>query len=671
MTLKLIDELIVIVDVQQDEPTENIEALDNISARQVVFAFIHDIESEIINHSKIKGIDRIRHSLSAICKICYLFFWGKYPTIYLLNGSGEDGDEYHCNGLLLINLNDCRFNYLNIYDINHNNNQLITLQEDWDKEYCGICCIESVQLSQNILNRINNNNILNKYTHYNIIYHCGGTTINDCTESYDLTAIIYHPRSKKTHINSEIISIHGSNINMDAIDAYQIELPSFKHVVDFEIVSEEARYTGTDITACVCVCSRIYGVIALFQNGDLLQFDWNNSWEWNQLANINNDNFTFAAICLIKNDDVTNEQLFVCGVSDVNIYSFINKKWSYIWDVPWNFTDVNIKGGYKTCHDSKRQKVYVSAICTVYCYDLKENKWENGLFPSLDVEQNEMEGIGNYIFLDSLNGDFLYIGAINCPLVYIDINCMDKWIEMDININLENTSSFSISSFSAVLNVKKQTLFLSRQNDFTQIQFNNNHISNYNHNASIDLESSSQSIIINDSLFIIGGSGNNSIWKWHSETKTLAKYSDMYNKTKVSGFGMVHDNKNNYLLLFGGYDWDNSDYVDYILEFNINTKQWSKMPASLPKKTGSIACTMAINNKYVLLFGGEDDNNNYCDNIFIYSIKNQTIKESKIKCPSKGIFSCIAVNDNIKDEKITFGYIRKQWEICNINNYFL
>eukprot|EP01084_Bolivina_argentea_P101848 182532_1 len=86
---------------------------------------------------------------------------------------------------------------------------------------------------------------------------------------------------------------------------------------------------------------------------------------------------------------------------------------------------------------------------------------------------------------------------------------------------------------------------------------------------------------------------------------------------------------------------------------------------------GSMCCTMAINNKYVLLFGG-CDNGIYYDDIYIYSIKYKTITKSKMKCPSGSTFAAIAVNDNIKDEKLVFGYIRNQWITCNISdNYFL
>eukprot|EP01084_Bolivina_argentea_P009147 17103_1 len=93
----------------------------------------------------------------------------------------------------------------------------------------------------------------------------------------------------------------------------------------------------------------------------------------------------------------------------------------------------------------------------------------------------------------------------------------DKWIKMGFN-NRRN-----IKTFTSALHVKKDILYLLHRNSVTQIQLNNNHISNDNHNKEINRVSTSKIIIINDSLFIIGGQLNNSILKWNLENQTLLK----------------------------------------------------------------------------------------------------------------------------------------------------
>ncbi len=246
----------------------------------------------------------------------------------------------------------------------------------------------------------------------------------------------------------------------------------------------------------------------------------------------------------------------------------------------------------------------------------------------------------------------------------------DKWNKIDgCNAALDVKKHLW---FSAALDVKKHLLYLSNKYYVTQIQLNSGNIifKNTNNIETNYPSRSSKSIILNDSLFIIGGYYNKLILKWNSESETVTKFSDMYNKMRIGIFGLINNHKNNCLLLFGGCNGNNDESVDYILEFNMNTKQWNKLEVTLPQKMSYISCTMAINNKYVLLFGGWDGERCY-DDIYIYSLKHKTIRQSKMKCPSKSVFEAITVNNNIKDEKLTFGYIRKEWKICNINNYFL
>ncbi len=180
----------------------------------------------------------------------------------------------------------------------------------------------------------------------------------------------------------------------------------------------------------------------------------------------------------------------------------------------------------------------------------------------------------------------------------------------------------------------------------------------------------SKIIVVNNSLFIVGGNHNNVILKWDSESKIFTQFSAMYNQIKIQEFGVIYNPKKHCLVLFGGYDRHIGDVTDYILEFNIKTKQWNKLSASLPRKMDNICCTLAVNNKYALLFGGRDNSANRFDDIYIYSFKDKTIRVSKIKCPSKGTFECVAVNDNIKDEKLVFGYVRNEWQICNIYDHY-
>eukprot|EP01084_Bolivina_argentea_P052955 97212_1 len=188
----------------------------------------------------------------------------------------------------------------------------------------------------------------------------------------------------------------------------------------------------------------------------------------------------------------------------------------------------------------------------------------------------------NYIAIDHNAG----CNKINCIYKYNIEN--DKWIKMDCFNNVQN-----VSRFLAALDAKKQILFLVHHKSVTQMRLNTNHICNDNHNAEIMSISNSNSIIVNDSLFVLGGSNGNSILKWNSETKTLTKFGDMYNKMQHSAYTVIYNNKNNSLLFFGGTENFSFISTDYILEFNIKSKQWNKLPVSLPTKMDMMCCTMA------------------------------------------------------------------------------
>eukprot|EP01084_Bolivina_argentea_P207078 353396_1 len=238
--------------------------------------------------------------------------------------------------------------------------------------------------------------------------------------------------------------------------------------------------------------------------------------------------------------------------------------------------------------------------------------------PSNEVRIPTGRDGNNYIVMDRI---------INCVYKYNIEN--DIWIKIDFN-NPEKMTTFSTAfstaldvkkqtAFSTALDVKKQILFLFTKHSIIQMTLDYNYISNDNHKK----DYSAHSIVINDSLFSISH-GSNSILKWNSENKTLTEYSVMYNKIKLDDYAIIYNNKNHSLLLFGGWDWNIRDYVDHILEFNVKTKQWNKLPVALPREMGSLCCTMAFNNKYVLLFGGEN-NDEYYDDIYIYSLKHKTL----------------------------------------------
>ncbi|MCP4990088.1 MAG: hypothetical protein GY928_29805, partial [Colwellia sp.] len=222
---------------------------------------------------------------------------------------------------------------------------------------------------------------------------------------------------------------------------------------------------------------------------------------------------------------------------------------------------------------------------------------------------------------------------------------------------------------STALDIKNQIIYTVVFNKVKQIDLNNNTLLTHNVENDHGIKWHSKIIVLNNSLYVLGGD-ENSILKWDSNKKIWTKVTDMFNEGKLANFGLVYLKKTNSLLLFGGFDYTNNQDSDSILEFELSTNKWNKLSVTLPKKMDSAHCLMAMNNKYVLIFGGYDnDGNGWSDNIFIFCIKNKTIKKSNIKCPSKGIFSGVTVGDKEKDKKAVFGYVRKEWKLCEISDH--
>merc|ERR1712130_829857 len=120
------------------------------------------------------------------------------------------------------------------------------------------------------------------------------------------------------------------------------------------------------------------------------------------------------------------------------------------------------------------------------------------------------------------------------------------------------------------------------------------------------------------------------------------------------------------ILMFGGYDESKSKHHDNIYEYKINGNKWNKMSIKMPKPMYVDQCTLAIRNKFVLFFGSYNHDDGNKGDIFIYSVSKRTFIKSTVKCPKDSVYHAITINDEKRDEKTVFGYIRKQWKLSQI-----
>eukprot|EP01084_Bolivina_argentea_P177395 306772_1 len=96
----------------------------------------------------------------------------------------------------------------------------------------------------------------------------------------------------------------------------------------------------------------------------------------------------------------------------------------------------------------------------------------------------------------------------------------------------------------------------------------------------------------------------------------------------------------------------------------------------MPEKLSRFGIVCARFDEYIIILGGSYDynasitmDNKYSDNIFIYDIKFNTFRKSKVKLPKSDLDRCNAVitNNKCNDELLTFGFIR----ICYKSNTFI
>eukprot|EP01084_Bolivina_argentea_P303858 524704_1 len=246
------------------------------------------------------------------------------------------------------------------------------------------------------------------------------------------------------------------------------------------------------------------------------------------------------------------------------------------------------------------------------------------------------------------------------------------------NIDIDTWSTFDglnyVQSTVFCSLINKGKLYLLKAKELTEIQLNTGNMIHHTLNTKMHLHS--QLIIINNTLFKIGGT---SILKWDTNVNQFTWFSSMYCKKKLHGlvvlesFAMIYNPKNKCLLLFGGsVDYIGGSYarmhresVDYILEFNMHTRKWNKLAVSLPCKMTMLSCTWAINKTFVLLFGGEGPYYEYHGHIYIYSVKNQTIRRASVDCPCRHVITIS------KDQQLVCAYIRNQCKMCNFPNELL
>eukprot|EP01084_Bolivina_argentea_P127028 224742_1 len=182
----------------------------------------------------------------------------------------------------------------------------------------------------------------------------------------------------------------------------------------------------------------------------------------------------------------------------------------------------------------------------------------------------------------------------------------------------------------------------------------------------------SAGFIINNEYHIIEGTYNNKQLKWNSQSnkwQTYHAFSELEEVT-IQPNPVVNLKSKQKTFLFGGHRSDIAQHLDTVYEYNIQQNIWNKTNIKMPKPCCVGIPVPVIRGQFILFFGWYNHDAGYQDDIFIFSVSEQKFKISSIKCPNKSWYSAVAINDCKRDEKIVFGYVRKQWKLSPIPDHW-
>ena len=243
----------------------------------------------------------------------------------------------------------------------------------------------------------------------------------------------------------------------------------------------------------------------------------------------------------------------------------------------------------------------------------------------------------------------------------------NTWIKQPTVNNLPADFCTYYEALGLAINSEQQLFIYNSKGTLATIQLKNMDTlpANWNviqHN-SLHTNIGTKAIIINNQLHIIGGN-------WFASCKHLKYNSDTqsFDSSHSIQFGYPALVKlNNKLLSFGGHRSIRGPYDPYlndVQEYDIINETWIKCKSVISREMIVDGAVTVLNQQFIILFGGYNGEN--INEIWIYSVKEKTFKESKVRCPGKRGGRAFAINDPTKDELSVFGYIRSQWRKCGI-----
>eukprot|EP01084_Bolivina_argentea_P075426 136743_1 len=183
-------------------------------------------------------------------------------------------------------------------------------------------------------------------------------------------------------------------------------------------------------------------------------------------------------------------------------------------------------------------------------------------------------------------------------------------------------------------------------------------------------------------LFYIGNR-DSKILSWNAKTKTVKN-----TETDVSNFVLIYvknklhqiSERSHYIYEWGGIchkitpckstgqtiflkrqnqiilfdsSWNSNDSI---YRFSCDTEMWNELTVKMPTGLTLFGLVSCCNDRYILILGGNKRGYGDSQDIFIYDQQIQKIFKSKAKCPTKGLYHALIINNS---EKICYGFMNE------------
>eukprot|EP01084_Bolivina_argentea_P015580 29197_1 len=160
----------------------------------------------------------------------------------------------------------------------------------------------------------------------------------------------------------------------------------------------------------------------------------------------------------------------------------------------------------------------------------------------------------------------------------------------------------------------------------------------------------------------IGGTPQSGDHYVYDATEQFQKITTFQSFDGLADYGLIYLKSQNSIFAFGGRTL--FDLTNTIYRFSCVDSKWKELNVKIPIKLFAFGLVATKNEQYIIIFGGATDAS-FSDDIFIYNVRKNIFTKSKMKCPKKGSYHAITINNSKHDEIATFGFVNGCYKAAN------